>query len=129
MQKDLDITSPEGLKSAVPDVDVYGDPLFWICVSKAWSREKNWMHSTKVALVRGQGLLVQTSSEIGPVGNKTSSQALSFVPNVYLEGRTCDGKAVYEFRSSTDGSHPPGSYFMDGKRRLPPGAEEASRVG
>jgi hypothetical protein len=127
MQKDLDITSPEGLKEAVADVKLHGDPNFWICISKASSYAKRWMHSTKVALVRGQGLLIQTSTELGDITEKSSSQALTFVPNVYLEGRTVDFEPIFEIRSSTDGSYPPGSFFMNGIRQLPPGSEGAPR--
>lgn len=118
MEKDIDVTSPEGLKAAVADVKVYGDPSFWICIAKAWSHEKNWMHSTKVCLVRGAGLLVQTSTEMGSQGEKASSQAVAFVPGVFLQGRTYQGAILYEIEASRTGDHAPGTFHLNGVRQL-----------
>lgn len=118
MKKDLNITGPEGLRTAVPDVEVHGDPAFWICVSKAWSDTKGWMHSTKAALIRGQGLLVQTSTEFSNITShtRTTSQALTFIPGAYIEGRTVNGKPSYEIVSSSCGDRTPGTLYMDGAR-------------
>jgi hypothetical protein len=79
------------------------------------------MHSTKVGLVRGYGLLIQTSTELrDPQGiQPTSSQALAVVPGAYLEGWSEKEGIVYEIRSCTDGDRSPGSYFLDGVRQLP----------
>jgi hypothetical protein len=131
MQKALDVTSPEALKKAAPHAKIHGDPNFWICIAKASSDKQQWMHSTKVALVRGYGLLVQTSTELrDPQGiQPTSSQALSLVPGAYLEGYTGKDGPVYEIRSCTDGDHSPGSFFLDGVRQLTPSDRGGPRGG
>lgn len=118
MQKDLNIVSPEGLRAAVPDVELHGDPNLWICIAKASSKSKGWMHSTKVALIRGQGLLIQTSTELADIGSYAhrTSQALQFIPGVFLEGRTVEGKPVYEIVASHCGDRTAGTFYMDGVR-------------
>lgn len=120
MEKDLNIVSPEGLRAAVSDVELHGDPAFWICIAKASSKSKGWMHSTKVALLRGQGLLVQTSTELydGESHVRTTSQALEFIPHVYLEGRTVGDRPSYEIIAANAGDRPSGSFYMDGARVL-----------
>jgi hypothetical protein len=81
------------------------------------------MHSTKVALVRGQGLLIQTSSELiaSQGGPRSTSQALQYIPGAFLDGVTVEGKPVYQIKSSNAFDHPPGSWFMDGRRILTKG--------
>lgn len=118
MKKDLNIVSPEGLRAAVPDVELHGDPNFWICIAKAASQTKGWMHSTKAALVRGQGIILQTSTEFSNIAShtRTTSQALQFIPGVYLEGRTVEGKPVYEIVASHVGDRTAGTLYMDGVR-------------
>lgn len=129
MEKSLSVSSPEELKAASPDVKLVGDPNAWICISKASSETQGWMHSTKVCCVRGLGLLVQTSTELRPAqGSRSTSQALTFVPGSYLDGRTIDGVVQYEMRQMNDGDRTPGYCYIDDKRMVSPAARENYRA-
>jgi hypothetical protein len=75
------------LKENVSDVEVFGNPGAWKCVSKASSKAQGWMKSTK-AMDVGTGVLVQVSTQ---QGDKVA-EALTYV----------DGVGVYE---SKHGGH------------------------
>lgn len=129
MEKSLSVSSPEELKAASPDVKLVGDPNAWICISKASSERQGWMHSTKVACVRGLGLLVQTSTELRhSQGNPATSQGLAFIPGAYLDGRTIEGVVQYEMRQMNDGDRSPGYCYIDDKKQTSPATQEAYRA-
>ncbi len=84
-EKTLGNTDINGTHKNVPDVVVYGDgDVFGLWV-KASSQNEGWMKSSKVANVPG-GCLVQTETQQrNPDGSYALSQALAFVPDVWLD--------------------------------------------
>lgn len=68
-----------GKETNTPDMQVHGNSSAWVCVCKAWSKEENWMKSTKVMEV-DDGCLVQVSTQQGD----RIAEAITFVPSVSL---------------------------------------------
>lgn len=83
-EKTLNVTNPDALKLAVPDVELYGDSDMWKCVCKASSQKQGWMKSTKLFDTRslgGGGFLVQvTTQQKNPDGTWALAEALAYIP-------------------------------------------------
>ncbi len=83
--KTLGNTDVNGTRKNVPDVVVYGNGDTFALWVKASSKSEGWLKSTKVANVHG-GALVQTETQQrNPDGSYALSQALTFVPYVWLD--------------------------------------------
>lgn len=83
--KTLGNTDLNGTRQHVPDVVVYGDGDTFALWVKASAQSEGWMKTTKVANVPG-GALVQTETQQrNPDGSYALSQALTFVPGVWLD--------------------------------------------
>lgn len=88
-KKTLSNTDINGTHKNVPDVVVYGDGDTFSLWLKASSHSEGWMKTTKVANIPG-GCLVQTETQqMNDKGSYSLSQALVFVPEVWLD------KSVY----------------------------------
>lgn len=74
-EKTLTVTDMDALKEKVSDVEVFGEPGAWQCVSKTSSKKEGWMKSTKRMKVPG-GYLYQVSTQQG----EQVAEALCFVP-------------------------------------------------
>ena len=84
-EKTLGNTDINGTRKNVPDVMVYGDGDTFALWLKASSQNEGWMKSSKVANVPG-GCLVQTETQQRNFDKSYAlSQALAFVPGVWLD--------------------------------------------
>ena len=84
-EKTLNNSDINGTRKNVPDVEVYGDGDTFALWCKASSEAQGFFKSTKVANVPG-GCLVQTETQQkNPDGSYALSQALTFVPHVWLD--------------------------------------------
>jgi len=84
MKKSLQNTDQDGCRKNVSDVVIFGDDLFKL-LSKASSEKEGWMKSTK-AMVSGNGCVVQvTTQQRNDNGSYSIAEALTFVPNVYID--------------------------------------------
>jgi len=63
--KTLNNVDMETSKQNVSDVEIYGNPDKWLCLSKASSKTQGWVKSTKAMDVPGYGCLVQVSEQLG----------------------------------------------------------------
>ncbi len=87
-EKTLGNTDINGTHKNVPDVVVYGNGDTFALWLKASSQNEGWMKTSKVANVSG-GCLVQTETQQrNPDGSYALSQALAFVPGVWLDKAT-----------------------------------------
>ena len=84
--KTLHNSEASGTKKNVPDVIVYGEEDLFKLLSKASSKEEDWMKSTKGMDV-GTGVMVQVSTQQGD----NVAEALCFIPGARLEGNAKDG--------------------------------------
>ena len=97
MEKALNNTNFEDVKNTTSGVEVFGDGDLFKLLSKASSKEQGWMKSTKAMEIgAGVGCVVQVTTEFtNPDGSKTSSEALTFVPDVVIkETKDEDGNVV-----------------------------------
>ena len=84
-EKSLGNTDINGTRKNVPDVVVYGDGDTFALWLKASSQSEGWLKSSKVANVPG-GCLVQTETQQRNFYKSYAlSQALAFVPGVWLD--------------------------------------------
>lgn len=96
-EKTLGNVDPASRNANVPDVEVFGKEL-WVVLCKASSREQGWMKTTKAMQVH-RGCLVQTETQQrNPDGSYALSQALVFVPKVYI-ANDLDAKGAIVGRS------------------------------
>lgn len=65
MEKTYKNTDFDGVEKNVPDVEKFGDADSWKLLCKAWSKEEDWMKSTKVLPVPGVGVFVQVTTQQG----------------------------------------------------------------
>lgn len=85
-EKTLHNFNPEGARKNVPDIQVYGDPGQWVCLSKASSKLEGWMKSTKAMHVEGAGVIVQvTTQQRNSDGSHAVAEALTFVPGCVID--------------------------------------------
>lgn len=84
-EKTLSNTDINGTRKNVPDVVVYGEgDVFGLWV-KASSQNEGWMKTSKVANIPG-GCVIQTETQQrNPDGSYVLSQALAYVPGVWLD--------------------------------------------
>ena len=83
-EKTLKNTELDGAKKNVSDLVTWGFGDMFLLMSKAHSQEEGWMKSTK-GVFTGNGVLVQvTTQQRNPDGSYAVAEALSFVPNVFL---------------------------------------------
>ena len=74
--KTLSIKDPADFDN---NIKTHGKNL-WVCISKAYNEAENWMKSTKVMEIKGQGCLVQVTTQQGD----QIAEALTYVPKVRL---------------------------------------------
>lgn len=89
--KTLNNVDMETLKQNVSDVEIYGDPGKWFCLSKASSKSQGWMKSTKAMDIPGYGCLVQVSEQQGDQLSTsiTPIQGVGVYPSVKGGHRLC----------------------------------------
>lgn len=91
--KDYTVVSSEDLKNKVSDVEVYGNPDLFVCISKASSKSGRWMKSTKVMEVPG-GCVLQVTTQQGD----NIAEAVTFVPGTMLEKDTNGNYKLVQYR-------------------------------
>lgn len=74
------------------DIEFYGEPDLFKCLSKAWSQEEGWMKSTKAMNVP-VGVIIQVTTQQG----ERIAEALTFVPGCVVV-KTRSGGADYDYR-------------------------------
>ena len=74
----------------VTDINVFGDGDLFKLISKASSKEEDWMKSTKAMQIDGVGCIVQVSTQQG----NNVAEALVFVPNITIEGEAPNRRLI-----------------------------------
>jgi len=80
--KTLHNSDISGARKNVRDIQVFGDGDLFRLISKASSRDEDWMKSTKAMQIDGVGCIVQVTTQQG----SNVAEALTFVPGVRIEG-------------------------------------------
>lgn len=93
-EKVLNVTNAEDSKNKVSDVEIYGNPDLFVCISKASSKTGGWMKSTKVMEIEGGGCVVQVTTQ---QGDKVA-EALTFVPETMLSKDNSGNYKLVPFR-------------------------------
>ncbi len=93
-EKILNAYNSEELKNKVSDVETYGNPDLFVCISKASSKSGGWMKTTKVMEIEGGGCVVQVTTQ---QGDKVA-EALTFVPGTMLSKDSTDNYKLVPFR-------------------------------
>jgi hypothetical protein len=86
--KDLGNTSIADVKKTTSDVEVFGNGDAWLLICKASSKSQGWMKSTKAMEIKGQGCLVQVTTEHrsnGLTQVTACSDSVTFVPGVRID--------------------------------------------
>jgi hypothetical protein len=81
MSKTYGNTDTNGTKKNVKDVVFWGEGDTFRLISKASSKNEQWMKSTKAMEIKGVGCLVQVTTQQGD----NVAEALQFVPGVKIE--------------------------------------------
>jgi len=82
-------------KSAIDDLEVYGDGDLWQLLCKASSRNEGWMKSTKAMEIKGVGCVVQVTTQ----QDDQVSEAVTFVPGVRISRANKDKPYLTEISS------------------------------
>jgi len=83
-------TDQSTCKSNVKDVVMFGEDLFKL-LSKASSKNEQWMKSTKAMYIKDRGCLVQVTTQQGD----NVAESTTFIPNVHiLESTNNEGKVT-----------------------------------
>lgn len=94
-EKTLHNSDISGAKQNVKDIQVVGDGDMFQLLCKASSQLEGWMKSTKACEIRGQGCLVQvTTQQRNPDGSYAVAEALAFVPDVEIVADENSGRKL-----------------------------------
>jgi len=88
--KTLNNTDVNGAAEQVSDLEVFGNGDMFFLVSKASSKNEQWMKSTKVCNLP-TGCLVQVTTQ----QDKNVAEALQFVPAVNFDKKTRQFKKLF----------------------------------
>ena len=88
--KTLHNSDISGAKKNVKDIQVFGNGDLFQLISKASSSNEGWMKSTKAMDIPGVGCVIQVTTQQGV----NIAEALTFVPNVKIEGEAGSRKIV-----------------------------------
>lgn len=95
MEKTLDTSGQNPAKKVVPDMVVIGNTDNFKLLFKASSKEEGWMKSTKAMQIEGCGCVVQvTTQQKNKDGSYSLAEAITFVPNVYIEDEVNGGSKL-----------------------------------
>jgi hypothetical protein len=93
--KSLHNTDTNGARKNVKDIVFFGDGDTFKLISKASSENEGWMKSTKAMEITGVGCVVQTTTQQrNPDGSYALTDAVTFVPNCYIEATKNDKDEV-----------------------------------
>jgi hypothetical protein len=93
--KSLHNTTSNGARKNVKDIQFWGDGDMFKLISKASSENEGWMKSTKAMEIKGVGCVVQTTTQQrNPDGSYALTDAVTFVPNCYIEATMNDKDEV-----------------------------------
>ena len=81
MEKTLDNTTATQAQTQVKDIVFWGNGDTFKLISKASSKEENWMKSTKAMQIDGLGCVVQVTTQQGD----NIAEAITFVPYCKVE--------------------------------------------
>lgn len=84
LKKTLNTSSINQAKSAIPDLEVWGDGDTFKLISKASSKSEGWMKSTKAMEIPKSGCVVQVTTQQG----NNVAEAVTFVPMVRIANIT-----------------------------------------
>ena len=91
IEKTLSNSCANGAIENVKDIAFWGDRDTFKLISKASSEKEGWMKSTK-AMQAGISVVVQvTTQQRNPDGSYSVAEALTTVPNSYIEDTIVDG--------------------------------------
>ena len=91
--KTLHNSTVSGARKNVADIVVFGDGDTFKLISKASSKNEDWMKSTKAMQIDGVGCVIQVTTQQGD----NVAEALTFVPNVKIElmnGDKANGRKI-----------------------------------
>lgn len=93
--KSLHNTTSNGARKNVKDIQFWGDGDMFKLISKASSENEGWMKSTKAMEIEGVGCVVQTTTQQrNPDGSYALTDAVTFVPNCYIQATMNDKDEV-----------------------------------
>lgn len=81
MEKTLDNTTANQAKTQVSDIKFWGNGDTFKLISKASSKQENWMKSTKAMEILGVGCVIQVTTQQGD----NIAEAVTFVPGVKIQ--------------------------------------------
>lgn len=84
----------------VSDLKVYGNPDCWKLITKASSQGEGWMKSTKAMEVPGGVVIQVTTQQLNLDGTYSLAEALTFVPNAWVETTFINGVDQHQIISS-----------------------------
>jgi hypothetical protein len=92
----LGATEANGAHKNITDLVVWGDGDMFKLLSKASSVDQGFMKSTKAMEITGVGCVIQvTTQQRNGDGSYSCAEAVTFVPGVCIEEKTCEcGKPV-----------------------------------
>ncbi len=96
--KTLDNKNIVDVRSKVSDVQVVGNGDLFQLISKASSEKQGWMKSTKAMEIDAVGCIVQvTTQQRNPDGSYAVAEALTFVPEVFIQTDAIDQKSLVRY--------------------------------
>lgn len=102
MKKTLHNSDVSGAKQNVKDIKIVGNGDMFQLLCKASSENEGWMKSTKACDV-GNGCIVQvTTQQRNPDGSYSVAEALTFVPNVFIQVDVNGGRQLITFNGKGD---------------------------
>ncbi len=79
--KTIKNTDSDTASKNVKVIKFWGDGDIFKLISKAWSKEEDWMKSTKAMEIPGAGCVVQVTTQ----QEDNIAEAITFVPGVKIE--------------------------------------------
>ena len=81
-------------KENVKDIQIVGNGDMFQLLCKASSEYEGWMKSTKAMEVPGGCVVQVTTQQRNPDGSHVVAEALTFVPNVYIQEDINNGRKL-----------------------------------
>jgi hypothetical protein len=85
------------VRENVKDIKVVGDGDSFQLLFKASSEKEGWMKSTKAMDVEVGCVVQVTTQQRNPDGSYSLAEAVTFVPGVFIENDSNDGRRLVSF--------------------------------
>ena len=89
VEKTLHNTTASKAENNIPDIEFYGNGDMWKLLSKASSKNEQWLKSSKAMQIAGVGCAVQVTTQQGD----NIAEAVTFIPGVKIKNLK-DAKGV-----------------------------------